>query len=208
MIEQLLNAARPMKKFWVMIGDTKVEMQARRPGAIEAQKILDSWNDTYEKSRERILKNDQKEDLNLLERSLRRQANDRLAKYIARADRLELLGEAQMLCDDKPVDDPMVQAKLEELILEREKNLAEGETRDTLIEMALERRAHIQAMIEAQVAQMRTAIVQMVYSPDGARAFANEEELGQLPETVIEDIFDKANKVLEEPKDDPLKSAA
>lgn len=205
-IDLLLNASRPYKTFTVDINGVKVPLLARKPGALDAAKIGEAWNTAYEAAMSKAISKENV-DTDALYRNLQRQDNDRLAEYISKADRLDMVGDAQLLCGDKPADSPEVQAKLDEMQKARYDELV-AEPREQLISMAFDRRNHIHGLLDAQAAANRVTVMVMVYDADQSLAFESEEQVKMLPEKTIEEILAKASEALEEPEASPLTSAA
>lgn len=200
----LINASRPFKKFEVTIGEQKFDLYARRPGNAESAVIGKVWTDTYEASLRRL---DETDESSAIHRNLCRQPNNKLATYIAKADRIDFIGDAQVECGDKPADDPQVTARVDEMVAEREAELATYD-REQLIKLAMDRKNNIQAFIDANTASLRASLKYAVFAAEGEPLVTSDEQLDNLTEDAIEKIVQAANKALEVPKDaDPLPSA-
>jgi hypothetical protein len=213
-LQRLVAKTRPFKTFTLKLEGGDEAFQVRRTSVLENEQINQVYTKTYDEAVKRV-QDDTSVDYSLMHRDLAKRKPEELAKYIAEATRPDIESDVRDLYDapSEEADDKEV-AEYEAMIEKRtseevEKFAAELKTHsmDELLESALDKREHFQALYEANRARMRLIASLTIYTTDGERLFPTTDDVGALDEKTLNDLIKAASDALakDDRVADPLK---
>jgi cation transport regulator ChaC len=195
----LLNASRPFKPFQVEINDVKVDLFARKPSLGEQKDIDATFSETYQSTLEKYDTATSTADIFA---GIRRLPAEKLARYIAEADRRDLTSESANELDKSDLTDSDVVALTETKINEREATLREKYTLEEMQHVAMQRRAHFYALAQAQEAMARVLASRTIYNTATEKdyLFATLEDVESMPMDDLIVLVSAANAAVFAPK--------
>jgi hypothetical protein len=193
-LERLLNAGRPLKTFSIELNGETFHLQTKAPTIAISQASSDIWNDAYAASLKKS------EESPVTGADLKRFSNSQLAKFISRADRRDLAYEASAENDDKPIEDPVVKKRTDELVLEREQEILANVPQEEMLRLATERQAHFNAVRDANTASARYQVRALVMDDEGNPLITSDAELEELTNDQLFLLMKGYNEALNPPK--------
>jgi hypothetical protein len=201
----IVNAARPFKEFEVEAGDERQKFYTRRPSAAETSHMQRIYAEEVAKAKDEL--ETLGGDMDALRHNFGKQPQEKLAKFVVEADRIDYLNEAASELDDAKLDDPKV-VELAETRMEEARKLLEKANFEEVLDAAIDRRAFVLTASRASQIQSRYLLHYMLYKEvDGekVKAFPIEFIEQELDNDTINFFLTAALDALGDKEDNPLK---
>lgn len=213
-LERLIKKTRPFKTFTLEIAGQEPEtFQVRRTNVADNERISKVYTETYEDTIQR-LQTDGTTDFAVLRRGLMRQTTEDLAKYLAAAVRNDIKDDVLDTYDgidkenwEKDPRAEAIQAEIDKQVQDYQVEMMK-KSREELMDMALDKREHFLALLEANKVRMQTIAALTIYTIEGEPLFKDPAAVQLLDDATLDLMVTKATEALtEEDKDlNPLKS--
>lgn len=203
-LARLLEASRPYKEFtFESESGDKITMFARRMGQVDIETAARAWEDAYRAAKAEF-KDSEMEQTAVFE-GLNRSSKERLAKFIANAEKLDYLAEGSSLLD-QPTDSEEVKEFADNQVSERITELKDQE-HTALVQLAYERRWHTYASNVANSEQIRSMAKATIYermdSGEFVPVFSDPKMVADLPQSSLVKVLEAARLALEPPEEVP-----
>lgn len=201
-LQRLLDASRPFKPFTATINGEVFNLFARKASIAAMQEISESSDGEYRKALEAY--NEEDADTAPIFAALRRLSPEKLAKYVADADRRDFLADTLALLDKSEDTDPEVVAEVDRLVAERVEELKTLEAA-TLFGLATQRRKHFYALMKSNEIVSRKLASLLIFDDAKERLFPNPEDAAELSYDDLHKLVTDASTAVAEADADPLK---
>jgi hypothetical protein len=175
-LQRILEASRPFVPFTFEVGGVEVGLLVRRTSAADNQDMSDIFDKVY--AEVMVKYDDSQADTTSIYAALKRLNKERLIDYIVASDRRDLVQEAVSLLD-APEDSDEVKDHVAAMSEARKEELALNDE-PTLLEMAMQRRAHYFATMKANEAINRRMAQLMIFDEAKKPLFETPEDVAEL----------------------------